>query len=152
MLLTDLSPTVHNSPPRWGLYLTLSLGHVLPHCGASRKLRNLSPTLPLLSAIPRPFGFNPQVWPGAKMLPLHKLHTTKKYKPRAKFKRLPNQNGLLHRVKKVYTEVSERIAATVFRVIESGSVGHWNSHPEDESSTFLRNIFRILPYTVKLYE
>jgi len=86
MLLTDLSPTVHNSSPRWGLYLTLSLGHVLPHCGSSRKQRNLSPTPPPLSAIPRPFGFNPQVWPGAKMSPLHKLHTIKKHNPQIKFK------------------------------------------------------------------
>jgi hypothetical protein len=147
MLLTDLSPTVHNSPTRCGLYLTLSLGHVLPHCGASRKLPNLSPTPHLLSAIPRPFGFNSQVWPGAKMSPLHKLHTRKKYKPQAKFKRL--SKGLLHPVKQVRSEVSERLVATVFRMNGCGSVGRWNSHPEYESSTFLRNVVRILPYMVK---
>jgi hypothetical protein len=146
MLLTDLSPTVHNSPPRWGMYLTLSPGHVLPHCGASRKLCNLSPTPPLLSAIPRPFGFNPQVWPGAKMSPLHKLHT-RKHKPQAKIKQM--SNGLVQRVKQVYSQVSEKLAAAVFWVNEYGSVGRCSCHPEDESSTFLRNVVRILPYTVK---
>jgi hypothetical protein len=52
---------------------------------------------------------------------MHELHIRKKYKPQAKFKRL--SNDLLHRVKQVHSEVSERIAATVFRMIEFGSVG-----------------------------
>ena len=148
MLLTDLSPNVDDSPPRWGSYLTLSLEHVLPHCGASRKLCNLSPTPTLLSAIPRPFSFNFQVWPGAKMSPLRKLHTRKKkYKTQKKFKML--SNGLLLSVKEVYSDVSERLVATLFRVIEFGSVGRWSSHPEEECNTFLRNIFGSLHYAVK---
>jgi hypothetical protein len=56
------------------------------------------------------------------MSPLHKLHTRKnKKEAQANLKRL--SNGLLRRVKQVYFDVSEKLALTVFRVIEFGSVG-----------------------------
>ena len=144
MLLTDLSPTVHNSPPRCGLCLTLSLGHVLPHCGTSRKLPNLFPT-PLLFQLFHGLSTSiPRYDLGPKCLPC----TSYTLEKNANHKQ--SSNGcLLHHVKQVHSQVSERLGATVFGMIECGSVGRWNSHPEHESSTFLRNVVRILPYTVK---